>query len=41
MFHEGDLHSGIASAVQQSKAVLCFVRGQLLMPGLMHRDHIC
>ncbi|KAF7512347.1 hypothetical protein GJ744_001915 [Endocarpon pusillum] len=25
MFHEGDLQSGIALAVQQSKAVLCFV----------------
>jgi hypothetical protein len=27
MFHEGDLQSGIASALQQSKAVLCFVHG--------------
>ncbi|KIW63611.1 hypothetical protein PV04_08597 [Phialophora macrospora] len=25
MFHEGDLHSGIGLALQQSKAVLCFV----------------
>ena len=27
MFHVGDLQSGIALAVQQSKAVLCFVHG--------------
>jgi hypothetical protein len=29
MFHQGDLQSGIASAMQQSKAVLCFVHGLL------------
>lgn len=28
MFHEGDLQSGIGLAVQQSKAVLCFVHGK-------------
>lgn len=27
MFYQGDLKSGIALAVQQSKAVLCFVHG--------------
>ena len=27
MFHEGDLQSGIAKAVADSKAVLCFVHG--------------
>lgn len=27
MFHHGDLQSGIALAVEQSKAVLCFVHG--------------
>jgi hypothetical protein len=27
MFHEGDLQSGIASAVQQSKALFCFIHG--------------
>jgi len=27
MFHKGDLQSGIASALQQSKAVLCFIHG--------------
>ena len=26
-FHEGDLQSGIAAAIQQQKAVLCFVHG--------------
>jgi len=30
MFHKGDLQSGIALAVQQSKAVLCFVHGQTI-----------
>ena len=29
MFYEGDLQSGIGLAVQQSKAVLCFVHGRL------------
>jgi hypothetical protein len=29
MFHQGDLQSGIALAVQQTKIVLCFVRGKL------------
>jgi hypothetical protein len=28
MFHEGDLHSGIGLALQQSKAVLCFIHGE-------------
>ncbi|KIV86623.1 hypothetical protein PV11_02223 [Exophiala sideris] len=28
MFHEGDLQSGVALALQQSKAVLCFVQDQ-------------
>lgn len=28
MFHEGDLQSGIALAVQEGKAVVCFVRGK-------------
>jgi hypothetical protein len=27
MFHDGDLQSGIALAIQQSKSVACFVRG--------------
>jgi hypothetical protein len=27
MFHEGDLQSGIATALQQSKAVFCFIYG--------------
>lgn len=27
MFHQGDLQSGIGLAVQQAKAVLCFVNG--------------
>lgn len=27
MFYEGDLQSGIARAVQESKSVLCFVNG--------------
>ena len=27
MFHQGDLQSGIGLAVQQSKAVLCFIQG--------------
>lgn len=34
MFHEGDLQSGIALAVQQAKSVLCFVRGELPGPTL-------
>ncbi len=28
MFYEGDLRSGIASALEQSKSVACFVAGQ-------------
>src|ERR1700738_961877 len=28
MFYEGDLQSGIALAVQQAKAVLCFVKDE-------------
>ena len=27
MFYDGDLQSGIASAIKDSKAVVCFVRG--------------
>jgi hypothetical protein len=27
MFYQGDLQSGISAAVQQSKLVTCFVRG--------------
>ena len=34
MFHDGDLQSGIALAVQQSKAVLCFVQGVSVIPSL-------
>jgi len=29
MFYQGDLQSGISAAVQQSKFVTCFVRGEL------------
>jgi hypothetical protein len=29
IFHEGDLQSGIALAMQQAKIVLCFVKGEL------------
>lgn len=28
MFYEGDLQSGIALAIQESKLVACFVRGE-------------
>lgn len=28
MFHEGDLQSGIALALQESKRVICFVSGR-------------
>jgi len=28
MFHDGDLQSGIARAVQESKSVVCFVNGE-------------
>lgn len=28
MFHEGDLQSGIATAIQQNKHVVCFVAGE-------------
>ena len=28
MFHTGDLQSGIALAVRDSKSVICFVRGK-------------
>lgn len=27
MFHEGDLQTGIALAIQESKSVICFVTG--------------
>lgn len=39
MFHEGDLQSGIGLAVQQAKAVLCFVHGEIMLLGfsLIHR----
>jgi hypothetical protein len=29
MFYEGDLQSGIAAALEQSRAVLCFVHGAI------------
>lgn len=29
MFHEGDLQSGVALAVQQGRSVLCFVKGRI------------
>lgn len=32
MFHQGDLQSGIALAIQQSKSVACFVRGTRSTP---------
>jgi UBX domain len=32
MFHQGDIRSGISLAVQQSKAVICFVYGAFEMP---------
>lgn len=32
MFHEGDLQSGIALAVQTQKAVFCFIHGLLVVP---------
>lgn len=35
MFHQGDLQSGIGLAVQQAKAVLCFVHGEEYVPGLL------
>jgi hypothetical protein len=40
MFHEGDLQSGIASAVQQSKAVFCFIHGssEIAQPALTLTD---
>ena len=42
MFHQGDLQSGIAAAVQQSKAVLCFVYGMQpsQSPQLKFGEHI-
>lgn len=30
MFHEGSLQSGIALAIQESKLVACFVRGETI-----------
>lgn len=42
MFHTGDLQSGIALAVQNMKAVVCFVRGELVTvcyaPGRAYTD---
>jgi len=35
MFHKGDLQSGIALAVQQAKAVLCFVEGEEYLSTLL------
>lgn len=29
MFYQGDLQSGIALAVRETKSVVCFVRGML------------
>ena len=31
MFHSGDLQSGIAQALTESKLVACFVRGKLFL----------
>lgn len=40
MFHEGDLQSGIALAVKQSKAVFCFVHGMPhTPPWTFYTDH--
>lgn len=36
MFYDGDLQSGIAKAVQESKLVLCFVTGTYLPNDNMH-----
>lgn len=32
MFYEGDLQSGISLAIQESKLVACFVRGEDISP---------
>ena len=31
MFHEGDLHSGVAQALAEAKLVACFLRGKLIL----------